>query len=509
MDLKFLYTGDIHWNVPAFSKISSIIKEEKDPYILLDAGDSISSVSDGLESILAMNLIGYNFLTIGNHALDIKPEKLSLVLNKSEFTIFSPNISIPGFSGEEFKLMEIDNIKIGVLGVCFPGIVKSQHLFEGYEISDSEPILEKIPIYRKQCDVLILLSHLGYDKDIEVAKKYPELDLIIGGHTHTILKEGKIVNNTLICHSGGEGNFLGKIIVSLDNSKKIISKSHKLFSLSDEKEDEDFLKKFNAIKEEQGIYSGDKIIGEALCNFVAEKYSGETAIGDFVTDLIRLNTETDIVILNATCVNPILTLGKITYELLQQVIYWDNELNETTITGALLYRIISRMLSLFVEDPYYFLYFSGIQVEYIDNPVCRRVFKLLENISSKNTQSMYIKTPNRDKVNMCNLCKEANSPVCLRDDPYTSCVNRRINIYKDGVLISPNSFYSLIVPSFLIRGGLNQQYSPFFEECVFTSVDINIKELLIDYFKIYGSLKYVQDNRLKIYFERDIKDSKK
>ncbi|MDD5092149.1 MAG: metallophosphoesterase, partial [Candidatus Wallbacteria bacterium] len=85
MKLKIFYTGDIHWNVAAFSHISSVLKAETSPFLLLDAGDSISTMNDGLDSILSMNLLSYQAMTLGNHELDIPPAALVATLREAVF----------------------------------------------------------------------------------------------------------------------------------------------------------------------------------------------------------------------------------------------------------------------------------------------------------------------------------------------------------------------------------------------------------------------------------------
>ncbi|MDD5091089.1 MAG: 5'-nucleotidase C-terminal domain-containing protein, partial [Candidatus Wallbacteria bacterium] len=392
-----------------------------------------------------------------------------------------------------------EGVNIGVLGVCFQGLMRGQAEYEEYSFSDPVAAIESaLPGLRSRCRVLILLSHLGFQHDCEIAARFPEIDLIIGGHTHTVIRSNHLVGRTLICHSGGEGNFLGSVTLEFSENLEIKEREHSLIELSGVVPDIDFRKRLDREKIRRGINLRDEVIGEALSDFITEKYSGETALGDFVSDLIRFSVQADLVFLNASSVNPILSKGPVTLEKLQKVVYWDNDLYNGSLTGEEIYRIFSMMLSYFVEDPYFFCYFSGVRIEFTDDPMCRKVFQNLEKLERIAPQSMGFKDgKSLDEVTLCDLCRREGSPVCLRKDGKSGC-EERLSITYGGMPLVRDNFYSVVTTGFLINGGLEQKYSIFFEKYPFRRLDVSLKKMIEDYFRENKTLRYVKDNRLAV-----------
>ncbi len=90
-----------------------------------------------------------------------------------------------------------------------------------------------IPIIKEKSDVIILLSHLGLPLDEQIAAEIPEVDVILGGHTHHTLPEGKLVGYTLLAGAGKHGNFVGHISLSIDANKKLLRKEAQLYDVMD------------------------------------------------------------------------------------------------------------------------------------------------------------------------------------------------------------------------------------------------------------------------------------
>ncbi|MDD2714521.1 MAG: 5'-nucleotidase C-terminal domain-containing protein [Candidatus Wallbacteria bacterium] len=499
MKLKIYYTGDLHWNVGSFAYIASVLKSEREKFLLLDAGDSVSTQNQGLDSIISMNLLNYDAMVLGNHELDIAPASLPGSLREAHFTIFNSNLSIGYDGGAVSRIFNLNGFRIAVLGVCFPGILSGQPEYPEYTFSDPEATLTaNLPKLKAESDFLVLLSHLGFPADQQVAEAHPEIDLILGGHTHTVIKDDYYSGHTMICHSGGEGKYLGCVELEINGSGKAAARKHGLIELSAQVPDLVFREKLGQEKIRLGIEGVTEVLGESLSDFITEKYSGETAFGDFVADLIRFSLAADIVFLNASCINPILGRGTVTRELLEKIIYWDNELYSGTLPGDEIFRLFSKMISNFVEDPYFFCYFSGVRIEYTDDPICRRVFQNLERLEKAAPQSISIKCSTGDPAVLCDLCQKMESPACLRKEPYTSCSAERIAIFIDGNPLMAESFYSIVTTSFLIKGGLAHKYSSFFESYPFLKVETGMKELILKYFNQNGHLRYVKDYRLVV-----------
>lgn len=138
----------------------------------------------GKQIVAAMNALGLDYSTFGNHEFDIKKEQFHERLKESQFTWISSNCFDQ--DGKPFpkvldsKIIEVQGVKIGIFGVT---LASNQAGYVRYE--DPFSIAQrKIAELRPKTDILIALTHLNYQDDIALANRFPELDLILGGHEH-------------------------------------------------------------------------------------------------------------------------------------------------------------------------------------------------------------------------------------------------------------------------------------------------------------------------------------
>ena len=95
-----------------------------------------------------------------------------------------------------------------------------------------EALTEQIATLKDQSDVIVLLSHLGIHDDELIGQQFPDIDVVIGGHTHHIFHEGKMVDNTLLACAGKYGMYVGHIRLTIDNGK-VIDKKAWLYDTND------------------------------------------------------------------------------------------------------------------------------------------------------------------------------------------------------------------------------------------------------------------------------------
>ena len=255
-DLKkitILHTNDVHSHIDPFpgndpinpnsggviarSNLINSIKKGNPNTLVLDAGDVFQGTPyfnffEGEVELKLMSKMGYNASTLGNHEFDNGIEKLAKSLKHANFSFLNSNYTFKNTALEnkisKYKIFNVDGIKIGVfgLGIELNGLVEKK-LYTGINYLD--PVEISIDItnelkFNHNCDLIICLSHLGFsyskDKnimcDLVLAKKTRNIDLIIGGHTHTFLeKPVQIKNlddkNVLINQVGCFGINLGKI----------------------------------------------------------------------------------------------------------------------------------------------------------------------------------------------------------------------------------------------------------------------------------------------------------
>jgi 5'-nucleotidase len=259
--ITILHTNDVHSHIDAFgpedgrnankggvarraSLVDSIRKENPNT-LLLDAGDIFQGTPyfnyyGGELEFKLMSKLKYDAATIGNHDFDNGIAGLYAQLPHAEFPFITANYdfsnTIMDTHTKPYKLFIKDGIKIGVfgLGIELSGLVDKTMYKETQYLDPIETSQEMTRILKEdeQCDLIICLSHLGYHyknnpnkiDDLKLAEATKNIDLIIGGHTHTFLKKPTVVKNledknTLVNQVGCYGINLGKIDFYFDTNK--------------------------------------------------------------------------------------------------------------------------------------------------------------------------------------------------------------------------------------------------------------------------------------------------
>ena len=266
--LTILHTNDMHSHIHPFqsgrnkglggmaqrSALIKKIREENKNVLLLDAGDIFQgtpyfNMYKGELEIKLMSQMNYDAATIGNHDLDNGLIGLKKQLKHANFPFLIANYNFENTILENtfspYKIFDKNGIKVGVfgIGIELDGLVPKK-LFGNTKYLDPIKISNKYAKLLKdkhKCDLVICLSHLGFKyksqkiSDLRLAKETKNIDLIIGGHTHTFLKKPVISKNlddknVIINQVGWGGINIGKIdFVFQQNNYKINLKKSSIF----------------------------------------------------------------------------------------------------------------------------------------------------------------------------------------------------------------------------------------------------------------------------------------
>ncbi|MEA3494539.1 MAG: metallophosphatase [Bacteroidota bacterium] len=214
--------------------IKKIRKEEKN-VLLFDAGDIIQGTPyfnyfNGELEFKLMSEMKYDGAVIGNHEFDAGLNTLAKNIKNSSFPFIISNYDVSETPLKNLtinnKVFEMDGIKIGVfgLGIELQGLV-SESLYKNIKYLDPTKVAieqENILKNEKKCDLIICISHLGFDyesnkiNDIKIAQKTNYINYIISGHTHTFMKKPEIIENAegaecQIFQQGFAGIYLGRM----------------------------------------------------------------------------------------------------------------------------------------------------------------------------------------------------------------------------------------------------------------------------------------------------------
>lgn len=181
-----------------------------------------------------MNEIGYDAMTIGNHEFDFGVENMARVFKQAHFPVVCANYGFEGTPLEgivkPYTVVERKGMRIGIFGLSpkMAGLVPTDK-YEGVTfINPIEAARQTVDILRGQerCDVVVCLSHLGLkgmlggDDDEPLLSKTHGIDVVFGGHTHTLMPEPKSYLNdqggtVYLFHSGSRGTSVGKLTLTL------------------------------------------------------------------------------------------------------------------------------------------------------------------------------------------------------------------------------------------------------------------------------------------------------
>ncbi|CAN1517119.1 UshA 5'-nucleotidase/2',3'-cyclic phosphodiesterase and related esterases [Flavobacteriaceae bacterium] len=260
--LTILHTNDVHSYIDPFpadhprnpnkggvSRRASLIEKirlENPNVLLLDAGDIFQGTPyfnyyGGELEYKLMSMMKYDATTIGNHDFDNGLEGMVAQIPHATFDFISSNYdfkntAMDGFV-KPFKIFHKNGIKVGVfgLGIELTGLVDKNNYKETVYNNPEETTQEMVRIlkHENKCDLVICLSHLGYNYknepnkicDLKLASLTKDIDLIIGGHTHTFLDKPTIVKNleqkeVLVNQVGCYGINLGRIDFYFDSNKQ-------------------------------------------------------------------------------------------------------------------------------------------------------------------------------------------------------------------------------------------------------------------------------------------------
>lgn len=221
------------------------IRNEEENVLLFDSGDFSQgtpyyNIFKGDVEVECMNILGYNACTLGNHEFDFGLDNLKRLVEEAEFTVICTNYDFSNtvLKGmvKPYKIIILDKIRIGVIGLgTDPEGMIQQKNYGKMKFTDPYDIAEKTAAYlkkKKKCDIVVCLSHLGMECegnnrhcDRELATRSSNIDIILGGHSHTFMKNPEYVKNAagnkvLISQMGKNGVYVGRIDITFDKNIK-------------------------------------------------------------------------------------------------------------------------------------------------------------------------------------------------------------------------------------------------------------------------------------------------
>lgn len=370
--------------------------------LVLDAGDflegNIYYMADrGMKSFEIHNNIGYDVVTLGNHDYLMGAEELDKMLGKINlnFSLLAANVEVgPEYPHirnkiQPYKEIEIDGIKIALLGlttneIWYSWSLENSKITNPYNTAkDYEKLLKK-----RNNDFIIALTHLGVSKDEKLAKKTSNIDLIVGGHSHTKLSKEIYVKNKKdkmvpIVQAGMHTEYLGRLVVDLVKGQPLKVVSYELIPVTGDGDSQIKTLVDEANTDLDNLYGAEwlkEVIGQS--DMKSDDPEGTKKWAFFISDAMKDKVEADISIHAPPMNGENFPVGAITRRTILNSIPRVFDLDDTygwsiysaKIKGIWL-KTLFETLATFGEP----LAYSGVEIKYIKTPFGLKVGKATIN----------------------------------------------------------------------------------------------------------------------------------
>ncbi|HEX3029385.1 MAG TPA: bifunctional UDP-sugar hydrolase/5'-nucleotidase [Clostridia bacterium] len=379
--------------MPIMKHIADDIKSKNKDCLFLDSGDMFhgtneANIGKGKGVVDVANNMGYDAMTIGNHDFNFGFDRMMEIKKQLNFPMLSANIyqnGKPAF--QQYKIVEVGGKKIGLFGLTVQDALIYTNSRDNKGVSIEDPVkaaAKVVPLLRKSCDMVILISHLGDDIDRQVIKKVNGIDLVLCGHHHFLYKKAKKVKDTYLVEAGGYSTHVGVANVYFKKGKvskvvwKAISKKNKSFA--DPKTDS-IAEKYHAIAMEASkVKVGhSKITLDGLRSHVRGQ---ETNLGDLLADAMRVQGDADIALMNGGGIRESIPKGNINLYQIGRSLPFINSLVTIKVKGDKIYKALERSVRLYPNSGMNggFLQVSGIHYVFDGSkPAGERIVKVTKD----------------------------------------------------------------------------------------------------------------------------------
>ncbi len=304
--VSVLGINDMHADIDSLPQLATFLKTERaaaPALLLLSAGDNRTGnpyvdngEHPGLPIIELMNKLGFDLSTLGNHEFDSGLQDLRQTLDTAEFGFVCANVrteSSPELNLKPYHIFVREGVRIGVLGLVQTGEngLPDAHpdMCKGLVFSNPFEVVRDYAYLREKCDVLLLLTHLGFEDDLKLARLFPEADAIIGGHSHTRVEKEVNENGVLVTQAENKAKYITRLTFEVEGGK-VLSKKAELIPLRQLAKDADMQAAVEAVKNNPFMTH--------LLTTISPAITRRESLGCLMADALRAESGSDIAIVN-------------------------------------------------------------------------------------------------------------------------------------------------------------------------------------------------------------------
>jgi 5'-nucleotidase len=382
-ELHILSINDPHAAIEQFPRLGYVADSLRALYpdlLILSAGDNRSGdpINDMFEipaypMVALMNQVGFHATAVGNHEFDSNQYGLARLIDLGTFSTLCANMEPdPKFKMhvKPYQLFDCGGVSVGVLGITALGSMGTpeSHPARMTDVKFFDPLetIKKYEFLREKCDVVLLLSHLGYKDDVKFSAELPWVDIIVGGHSHTQLDGGEIHNGILITQNSKSLRYATHSTLVLEDNRIVEKKAERIAIAGQPNVNKTVAELVRYFSENPSFkralaVAETPMVKEELGCMVCDAYMAETGAGLSYQNAGGVRIETH-------------EAGDMTVGDVMKMDPFQNDAVEVFCTGK---ELSEMLISCYDNDKQRFPYVGGMTCEITTNPADGKIKKLV------------------------------------------------------------------------------------------------------------------------------------
>ncbi len=341
------------------------------PSLLLAGGDMIqghnwANLFKGRSVVELMNAMGFHAMVVGNHEFDFGVPVLKERIREARFSVLGANV-VGLEELQPYVVLDVGGVRVGIIGVVTdetPVVTRPLNVAGLLFLPPGREVARLVPEVRKKADVIVLLSHVGFEGDTALASAVEGIDVIVGSHTHRRVEREVGSGRTLVVQAWEHGKALGVVDLTVEEGR-VVSASGRLEEIHDQEPCRSH--PVARLVERYERLAGEILreeIGEAMVDLEARGVRArETNLGNLVADVLRLETGAEVAFTNGGGIRADIRKGPVRLGDLLTALPFENTIVTLRLTGRQLREVLEHSVA-DGEEGGRFLQVSGLAFTY-------------------------------------------------------------------------------------------------------------------------------------------------
>ena len=384
IEIRILYINDFHgfaqgYNLPGtndhrghiacLAALTETLRKEKLSLLVASGdmiqGDNWANFFQGKSVIDLMNQMRFDAMSVGNHEFDYGSAILKERIREANFPVLGANVRGMETFLQPYIIREIEGVRIALIGIITedtPVTTNPKNVVGFTFASPAATLPALIRKLRQEADVIVVLSHIGFNADRQLAATVSDIDIIIGGHSHTRVDKPVLIGKTVVVQDYEHGKTLGVLDLTI-REKKVVSTNGYLADIKP-----DSMPKDNGIAEKVSLYQArvdavmQDTVGETKTDLDGVNVrKAETNLGNFIADVMKEAAGADGAIINGGTIRTSAPKGILKVSDIYSIVPFDNYIVAIRLKGKQIRDTLEHGVSAIADDAGRFPQISGIR----------------------------------------------------------------------------------------------------------------------------------------------------